>query len=61
MVRNPPAIAGDTRDADLIPGLKNYIDWVAWWAVVHGFAKESDMIEHTQQGTILKKYYLKIV
>ena len=58
MVKNPPANAGDIRDESLIlwvgrspegsnplqySCLKNPMDRGAWWATVHGFAKESDM------------------
>ena len=57
VVKNPPAKAGDVRDADSIPGwgrspggawqptpvsyLKNPLDRGAWWAVVQGVAKSS--------------------
>ena len=52
MVKNLPAKAGD---AGLIPGLgrspgeemvahlENSMDRGAWWATVHGVAKESEM------------------
>ena len=51
MVKNLPAIAGDTRDAGLIFGqegngnplqyfhLENPMDRGAWWPKVHGVAK----------------------
>ena len=58
VVKNPPANAGDIRDVGLIPGLgipggghtsplqysclKNPMDRVAWWAIVHGVAKSHD-------------------
>ena len=58
VVKNPPAIAGDTGS---IPGsgrspgggngnplqyscLENPLDRGAWWATVHGITKESDTI-----------------
>ena len=62
VVKNPPANAGDTRDAGLIPGwgrspgggngnslqyscLGNPMDRGAWWATVHGLAKQSGTTE----------------
>ena len=55
VVENPPANAGDIRDAGLIPRsgrsggghsnllqyscLENPMDGGAWWATVHGVAK----------------------
>ena len=52
MVKNPPANAGDLRDASLIPGLGrspevgngnplqySCLDREAWQATVHGVAK----------------------
>ena len=47
MVKNPPASAGDVRDAGSIPGsggghgnpLENPMDRVAWRAIVHGVTK----------------------
>ena len=51
MVKNPPASAGDVRDAGSIPGLgrspggghgnplENPMDRVAWKAIVHGVTK----------------------
>ena len=56
MIKNPPANAGDARDAGAIPGLgrspgegngnslqysclENSMDRGAWWARVHGVAK----------------------
>ena len=52
MVKNPPANAGDTRDAGLIPGLGrslgvgsgnfclgNFTDREAWWTTGHGVMK----------------------
>ena len=64
MVKNPPANAGDARDACLTSGwgrslgegkgtllqysfLGNPVNRGAWWARVHGDAKESDMTEVT--------------
>ena len=51
MVKNPPANAGDVKDADLIPGSGRYpggghgnplqcycLDRGAWWATVHKVA-----------------------
>ena len=57
VVKNPPANAGDARDAGSIHGsrrspreentlqyfcLENHIDRGGWWAIVHGVAKELD-------------------
>ena len=56
MVKNPPANAGDVGSipgSERPPGegngnplqyscLGNHMDRGAWWAVVHGVAKESD-------------------
>ena len=55
MVKNPPANAGEARDADLIPelerfprgngnplqysGLENSIHRGAWWGAVHGLQR----------------------
>ena len=58
MVKNPPANAGDAGSisgSGRSPGggndnsvqyscLRNPMDRGAWWATVHGVAKESDMI-----------------
>ena len=57
MVKNPPANAGDAGDTGSVPGsgrsprggndnlcLENPMDRGAWWATVHGIAKESDVI-----------------
>ena len=60
--KNPPANAGDARDAGSISGsgrspgggndnpfqhscLENPTDSGAWWAIIHGVAKESDTTE----------------
>ena len=64
MVKNPPANAGDTGDAVLIPSqedplqekmathsstcLENPMKRKAWQATVHGLAKELDTTEHTE-------------
>ena len=56
MVKNPPAIAGDTGsvpESGRSPGegndnpvqyscLENPMDREAWWAIIHGVAKELD-------------------
>ena len=60
MIKNPPANAGDARDAGLIPGLGrspgvgsgsplqySCLDRGAWQATVHWFTKELDKTEHT--------------
>ena len=57
MVKNPPANAGDAGDTGSVPGLgrsprggndnlclENPMDRGAWWATVHGIAKELDVI-----------------
>ena len=62
VVKNPPAKAGDTRDAGLIPGSGRSLgegngnpvqyscldmDRGAWWATVDGVAKvRHDLVRH---------------
>ena len=57
MVKNPPAIAGEARDAGSIPGgghgnpfqyscLENLTDRRAWRAAVYGFA-QTEVTAHT--------------
>ena len=58
VVKNPPANAGNVRDAgsmkegkatysSILTWRKNPMDRGAWWATVHGGAKELDMTEET--------------
>ena len=64
VVKNPPANAGDTRDAGLIPGsengapvqnscLGNPMDRGTWWVAVCEAAKSQTQLnsEHTQEET----------
>ena len=60
MVKNPPANAGDLRDAGSIPGsgrspgegmaiqyswLENSLDGGAWWATVHRVEKNQTQLK----------------
>ena len=58
MVKNPPANGGDKRNRGSVPGSGRslegghgnplqyscLLDRGAWWAIVHGIAKDSDRI-----------------
>ena len=64
--KNPPANAGDARDAGSIPGvgngnwlqyscLKNSMDREAWWTIVHGDTKNQTWLNthtHTHKNTL---------
>ena len=66
MVKNPPANAGDIRDAGPIPGgghgnplqysfLENPIDRGAWPATVHRVAKSQTQLKQLSLGSNLLK------
>ena len=67
VVKNPPANAGDIKDAGLIPGSGRYPGWYgnplqysclqnpmsrgAWWATVHRVAKSQTWLKPLSTGT----------
>ena len=70
VVKNPPANAGDERDAGSIPRLgrspgggkplqcsclENPMDREAWWATVHGVSKsQTRLSDNAQHNTLVK-------